>query len=176
MVQDKRHRALAQFIAKTMDVIVGYSKDDLIEFRSASTREYPALVPLLDEYIHLSERTDTNVAPIPGPKTRRYPEQRNASQVHLFDLLRDKKLFPSNSDLAAFAGQILPDIKGHRFDKMSRADIAGRMVEHIESKDKATRMSLEESMRQALDSPTVKPSDRKSFMSKWEAIIKGIQL
>lgn len=173
MVQDKKHRSLLQFIRKIMDVPLGHSKDDLVAFRSAASRGYPAVVPLIDEYIRMAELADTDVPDSLDSKKRR-PAQR-AEQMHLFDLLRDKRLFASNNDLAEFASRVLPNIKSHRFDKMSRADIAGRIIEYIET-DPRTREELEASMREAISSPVVKPAERRSFFSRWEAIIKGIEL
>ena len=97
--------------------------------------------------------------------------------MHLFDLLREKRLFASNTDLASFAAKVLPGIKGNRFDKMSRGDIAARIIEFLETKDSSTRRELEASMREAMDSTiSGRAVDRRSFVSKWEKIIKGIEL
>jgi hypothetical protein len=96
--------------------------------------------------------------------------------MHLFDMLRDRRLFPLNSDLADFAGKVLPDMGSYRYDKMSRGDIASRIIEYLETRDRKTRQGLESSMREAMDSSTDKPAVRKSFFAKWEKIIKGIEL
>src|SRR5688572_22058945 len=123
-----------------MDVPLGYSRDDLIMLRSAAARDYPAMVGVIDEYLNLTERSTTEISHDVSAKTT--PGRRtstNVGETHLFDLLRSKKLFPSNSDLAEFAGKILPGIKGNRFDKMSRGDIAARVIEHLETKDVRTR-------------------------------------
>jgi hypothetical protein len=95
--------------------------------------------------------------------------------MHLFDMLRDKRLFNSNSDLADFAGRVLPSMSRHRFDKMSRGDIAARIIEYLETRDRNTREQLEASMRTAMATGVEKPADRKSFLSQWEKIIKGIE-
>jgi hypothetical protein len=175
LVQDNRHKRLLQFVKRVVDVPLGYSRDDLVLLRSAASREYPALVRLMDEYIRLAERSALEIpdgAPRPvsaGSKSRRIV----SGDMHLFDLLREKKLFPSNSDLAEFAGRILPGIKGNRFDKMSRGDIAARVIEHLETKDPHTREELEASMREAMRPDRARPTERQSFLSKWESIIKG---
>ena len=39
-----------------------------------------------------------------------------------------------------------------------------------------TRDELEASMREAMKTGAKKPADRKSFLSKWEKIIKGVEL
>ncbi|MBW3599146.1 MAG: hypothetical protein KY475_17985 [Planctomycetes bacterium] len=162
-----------QFVKKILDITSYHSKDDLVAFRSVASSEYPAVVPLIDEYIRLAKRADTEVsAKVAKPARKRVP----TGQMHLFDLLRDKRLFSSNAELAEFAEKILPNIKSNRFDKMARGDIAARIIEYIESKDRRTREELEASMREAVESPISKPSDKKSFASKWEAIIKGIEL
>jgi hypothetical protein len=98
--------------------------------------------------------------------------------MHLFDLLRDKRLFATNSDLADFAGRVLPGTSRYRFEKLSRGDIAARIIEHLETLDPQTRDRLEESMREALESSKAEilKRDKKSFFSKWEEIIKGIEL
>jgi hypothetical protein len=175
LTQDRRHHGLLNFIRKVIDVPAGISKEQLISFRSVASREYPSVVPIIDEYIKLAERSDTDDPKI--DKTNRKVQQAEAAaEMHLFDLLRDKRLFVSNNELATFAATVLSDIKSsHRFDKMSRSDIAARIIEHLESKDQRTREKLEASMREAA-STTVKPSERRSFLSKWEQIIKGIDL
>jgi len=176
VVQDRRHQSLLQFIRKIADTVAGYSKDDLVLFRSVASREFPSLVALIDDYIRLAERSDTDVLTPGKAKSPKRTPKESAQQMHLFDLLRDKRLFASNNDLAGFATRILPNIKSNRFDKMSRGDIAARIIEHLESKDRRTREELEASMREAVSSPVVKPADRKTFLSKWENIIKGIPL
>ncbi len=92
----------------------------------------------------------------------------------MFDLLRDKKLFPSNSDLSGFAARIIPSMTTlTRWEKMSRGEIVAKIIEYVETRDPRARQALEASMRDALASGPDKPSDRRSFFSKWEQIIKG---
>jgi hypothetical protein len=165
---------MLQFIKRIADVPLGYSREDLVMLRSVASREYPSLVPLIDEYVKLAERSATDVQATPGTKASKRPTSRE--EMHLFDLLRERKLFPSNSDLSEFAGNILPGIQRRRFDKMSRGDIAARIIEHLETKDRRTREALEASMREAMRSSPTKPAERQSFLSKWEKIIKGMQL
>jgi hypothetical protein len=177
VVQDYSHKALLRFVRKIVDVPVGYSKQDLIIFRNLASTEYPSLVPLIDAYLLLAERADTEVqlqAHALGQKaTKRKTEPR---QMHLFDLLRDRRLFPQNSDLSDFAVRILPNMTRRRFDKMSRGDIAARIIEYLESRDPRTRESLETSMREAMTSGTdSKLPDKRSFLTKWERIIKGLE-
>ena len=184
MVEDRKHQNLLRFIRKAVDVPSGYSKEDLIAFRSIASRYYPLLVSLIDDYIQLAEKSDTEVSPtgnheifLPGFSKRPRPKRKSdPSQMHLFDLLRSKKLFPSNSDLSDFAARIMPNMRIYRFDKMSRADIAGRIIEYLERRGPRTREKLETSMRETMASPADRDSDRKSFLSKWEKIIKGIPL
>jgi hypothetical protein len=94
--------------------------------------------------------------------------------MHLFDLLREPRLFPSNLDLSEFAARVLPNMSRKRFDKMSRGDIAARIIEYLETRDPHTRERLEASMRDAMTSGS--HADRQSFLSQWEKIIKGIEL
>jgi hypothetical protein len=178
LVQDNRHKGLLRFIRRIIDVPLGYSRDDLVMLRSVASKEYPELVPLIDQYVKLAERAalDIPVGGAGGTQVSALRRTRAADQMHLFDLLREKKLFPSNSDLAEFAGKILPGIKGNRFDKMSRGDIAARVIEHLETKDRRTREELEASMREAMKPTHARPIERQSFLSKWEKIIKGTTL
>lgn len=174
LVQDNRHRRLLQFIKRIVEVPLGYSKDDLVLLRSSATKDYPAFVPLIDEYVRLADKAAIDLSSTERRSGARSPGP--SDEMHLFDLLREKKLFPSNAELAEFAEKILPGIKGNRFDKMSRADIAARMVEYIESKDPGTRRELVASMREAMKPHRTRPTERQSFLSKWEKIIKGTQL
>jgi hypothetical protein len=171
MAEDQGHQALLRFIRKAVDVPGAHTKDDLYAFRDAAMRAYPALVPVIDAYIRLADQSDTEVSP--RPSRARQPASR---EVHLFDLLRERTLFPSNSDLSAFAARVLPNISDRRFNKMSRADIAARIIEHLEARDPRTRQELERSMRDALAARPSSHTDRESFLTKWERIIKGIEL
>ncbi|HEV2495261.1 MAG TPA: hypothetical protein VG204_19560 [Terriglobia bacterium] len=177
MVQDNRHKGLLRFIRRIIDVPLGYSRDDLVMLRSLASKEYPDLAPLIDQYVRLAERSALDISTgVPSGMRVSALRRTKVGEMHLFDLLREKKLFPSNSDLAEFAGKILPGIKGNRFDKMSRGDIAARVIEHLETKDRRTREELETSMREAMEPAHAKPIERQSFLSKWEKIIKGTKL
>jgi hypothetical protein len=178
VVQDQKHKSLLQFIRKVVDVAAGLSKEDLATFRSKALREYTSLVPLIDEYLRFAERADTDVLPLtPGGNSSRHPKTAEPVPAHLFDMLRDKRAFPSNSDLSDFAGRILPNMTRRRFDKMSRGEIVAKIIEYVETLDTKTRRDLESSiMKDAMTPGTNKSVDRRSFLSKWERIIKGIQL
>jgi hypothetical protein len=182
LVEDRKHQNMLRFIRKAVDVAGGYSKEDLVAFRNQAVRNYPLLVPLIDDYLRLAEESDTDSFPSSGllfplnSKKQKSGAKSDASNMHLFDLLRSKKLFPSNSILADFAARIMPNMRVYRFDKMSRADIAGRIIEYLEDRDPRTREELESSMREAMLTPAPRNTDRKSFLSKWEKIIKGIPL
>ena len=59
---------------------------------------------------------------------------------------------------------------------MSRADIAARIIEYLEKRDRRTCDELEHAMREALVLPADRRTADKEFLSKWEKIIKGIPL
>jgi len=172
---DIKHKAFLQFIRRIVDVPLGYSKDDLRAFRRMINRDYAALVGVVDEYLQLAENADSVVSPLSHSKLL-FPSgwtHDNAEQMHLFDLFRDKRLFSSNSELSEFAGRILPKMVRRRFDKMSRGEISAKIIEYLETLDVGTRKDLEQSMRSALTSESDSTSDRKTFFSRWEQIIKG---
>lgn len=167
---------MLNLLRKIIDVAAGYSKEDLVNLRSVASKEFPAFVPIMDEYVRFAETADSEVAP-KGTRLGSKPAPRgSADSMHLFDMLRDKRLFPLNSDLADFAGRVLPGMGHYRFDKMSRGDIASRIIEYLETRDKRTRQGLETSMREAMASSPDRTAVRKSFFTKWEKIIKGIEL
>lgn len=177
MIDDRRHKPLLTFIKKIMDVAAGYRKSDLLEFRSMASHDYRVLVPLIDEYLRLADRSDTHVRfPDVSAGSLRQENRRPGAQMHLFDLLREKRLFPSNNDLAAFARRILTNVPAGRFGKISRPEIAAKIIEHLETLPEETRHKLEASMRNALKSGAKKEGDKVSFLSSWERIIKGIDL
>jgi hypothetical protein len=176
VASNDRHKAWLDFVRRAVNVPLGYSKEELRSFRSLAKRENPSLVPVIEAYLDLAERSDTYAEP--GLSRMKRP---GSSQMHLFDLLRERKFFPQNLDLAHFAERVLPHLKTHRFDKMSRSDIAARIIEHIENSDRNARNKLEQSMREALNAMKRKPAknavaDRESFLSRWERIIKGLEL
>jgi hypothetical protein len=175
-MEDKRHRPMLLFIKKMMDVAAGYSKDDLIQFRSIASHDYRALVPLIEEYLRLAERSDTDVVSKHNLILPSKSDTKQPGRMHLFDLLREKRLFPSNNDLAAFAQKILTNVPSGRFGKISRPEIAAKIIEHLETLPEETRERLEASMRDALRHGSKKQTDTGSFLSKWEKIIKGIDL
>jgi hypothetical protein len=161
---------------KACDVSLGYSLSDLMDLRRVAEREFPGFAPLIEAYIRFAERSESGATPNLNARPARYG--RLAENMHLFDLLREKKLFPANTDLAEFAERILPNMSRYRFDKMSRGDIAARIIDYLETLDKTTRASLEQSMREAMksDPEKTKRSEQRDFFSKWERIIKGIPL
>ena len=175
MVEDRGHKALLQFVKKVVDVPSAHSKDDLTKFRSAASHSYPLLVPVIDAYLHLAEESDTDVLADGRQRLAPMQAKKSSGNMHLFDLLRDPRLFPSNADLSEFAGRILPGVSRTRFQKISRPEIAARIIDYVDARDPRTREQLEASMRDAI-SGTVKPAERKSFVAEWEKIIKGIEL
>jgi hypothetical protein len=159
-----------------MGVPEGYSKDQLWALRNLALREAPSMVPIVDAYLNLADHSEIEAS----DRTVKHPISR-LSQPHLFDLLREEKFFPQNLDLAKFAARVLPKLRAFRFDKMSRTDIAGRIIEHIEKSDPKKRERLETSMREALAALSNRPNktNRKEidgFLSNWERIIKGSDL
>ena len=175
MVEDRGHKALLQFVKKVVDVPAVHSKEDLTKFRSAASHAYPLLVPVIDAYLHLAEQSDSGVSLDGSKRTVLVQAKHSPENMHLFDLLRDQRLFPSNSDLSEFAGRILPGVSRTRFQKISRPEIAARIIDYVDGREPHTREQLEISMRDAI-SGTVKPAERQSFVAKWEKIIKGIEL
>jgi len=173
---DTKHKAWLSFVQKAADVPTAYSKEDLRAFKRIALRESPSLMPVIDAYLRLAENSDTLAHIQQKPIEQK---RRNGTNMHLFDLLREKRFFPRNLLLAQFAARVLPHMRNYRFDKMSRSDIAARIIEHIEKSDPRARAKLEESMREALGeikSKSAKQVDRSSFFSKWERIIKGLEL
>ena len=177
MPQENKHKAWLSFQRKLLDVPMNYSKDDLHVFLShASTHGNELIARLIHDYLELASQSETKVRD--RAESGRLSSKKNPREMHLFDLLREKKLFPQNSDLARFAARVMPHMKTYRFDKMSRSDIAARIIEHMENNDPRARDELERSMRDALATISGAPSkqvDRQSFLSKWEEIIKRIE-
>jgi hypothetical protein len=176
-VPDRRHRAWLSFVKRVLEITSLYSVDDLSEFLNVAKNDYPRLRPLVQAYFEIADSSRTDVL-MPGTKTIAQ-SARSISQMHLFDLLREKAFFPLNADLAHFASRVLPGIQTHRFDKMSRSDIAARIIEYLENLPQVDiRKKLEASMREALSEIKGRPTislNRKSFLSKWEKIIKRVE-
>ncbi len=82
----------------------------------------------------------------------------------------------ARSELVDWLSNLQSEWESASFNKMSRADIAARIIEHLEARDPRTREELEKSMRDALAARPDTSSGRESFLSKWERIIKGIEL
>jgi hypothetical protein len=174
-INQSNHQAFLRFIRRAADLTADYSMDELWNFRNLARIETPLFVRLIDAYVELAEKSETSSGNFSLKRRKR-----NGSQTHLFDLLREKTFFPLNLDLAQFAARVLPNMRTFRFDKMSRSDIAARIIEYLESQSNVgAKDRLETSMREALTEMKhrpAKPAERKSFLSKWEKIIKGIEL
>jgi plasmid stabilization system protein ParE len=174
---DNRHKAWLTFVRRAMDVPLDYTVADLHQFRRLALHESPSLVRLIEGYIDLAVNAETSAQServISGSSGRK-----RSPPMHLFDLLREKTFFPRNSDLAQFAARVVPGMRTYSFDKMARSDIAARIVEYVEDNSATARGALEKSMRDALSSMKREPEkkvDRRSFLSKWERIIKGLEL
>ena len=172
MPSPKSHKAWLSFVKKVATVAAGYSRQDLWELRNLATHEAPSFVPIVEAYLRLAENSETS-AKLPSSQKVKGGD---VEHMHLFDLLREKKFFPTNLDLAEFASRVIPHMRTYRWDKMSRSDIAARVIEYLEQS--GTRDKLERSMREAFSQldRAAKPSERMSFFSEWERIIKGIEL
>lgn len=171
-----RHKAWLTFVRKATDVPINYSIADLNAFLRLAQRENPAMVKLIEGYLDLATASETDAG---LPEIDRSNKRTKVSKAHLFDLLREKKFFPRNSNLAQFAARVLPGMRAYSFEKMARSDIAARIVEYVEESDPRKRVALEQSMRTALTSMQNEPpksTERKNFLSKWERIIKGLEL
>ncbi len=96
MPSENRHKPWLLFIRKALDVPIGYSKEELLAFRSIAVREHPSLAPIIEDYLRLAENSEINSE---LSKARRPNQKVGAAQMHLFDLLREKKFFPQNLDL-----------------------------------------------------------------------------
>ena len=171
---DHHHRAWMEFIRKAMELPIEYSAADLNRFRHTAADQYPALVRVIDAYIALvrqSAISDSKAKQQRSPGPHPFKED-----TPLLDLLRDVRLFPTNKDIAHFAQTILPNMRTYRFDKMAKSVVALKIIQYLETLNLKTRQRLEASMRDALDSPPTRDNQRKSFVSKWENIIRGIDL
>ena len=179
MGKDQSHKAFLRFIAKIADISAAYSKDELHEFLDMAHMDFSGFEKLIREYCRLAKISTSHVTDrLKNSRGRSGPrlfyEQELLSKPHLFDLLRSKEIFSTNAELAEFAMKILPSMTSRRFDKMSRADIAGRIVEFIERSKPRKRELLEKSMRDALVDFGQRGGGarRQSFFRKWESIVK----
>ena len=186
MPRKKGHQAYLDFISRVTELTADYSLEDLRSFFKSASHGFPIMVNVVEAYLVLatSEQGTTKaksfgknkVVPQDSPKTIEGSSAKREN-VHLFDLLRSKELFPTNSDLAGFAGRIFPRIDKRRFNKMSRGDIAARIIEHLETLNSQKRVNLEASMRKAISTISDgEPRERESFFSQWEKIIKGLPI
>jgi hypothetical protein len=181
VAEDRRHVAFLAFAQKALGVPASYSKDELEQFAQIARTASPLLADVIEGYIRIAQLTNTNVEPVrpeipPAPKN---PDKASPGRaMHLFDMLRQKQLFPTNADLAKFAASILPNMSREsreRFRKVSRSEIAARIIDYLETLDPGTRDALERSMRGAMTRGTSRPADRRDFLSTWERIIKGMK-
>lgn len=172
MTEPSSQQRYFKFISGLSELLSSVTRDDLMRFRHLARHGFADLLPVIEGCIKMIRRRtmppETTVAP--AQPSQRYPSE------HLFDLLRSKEHFPTNSRLAEFATRILPGITRKRYDKMSRADIAGQIIEYIESFPARKRERLESLIRDAIRVPDGKAGEQQeSFFSKWEKVIKGLE-
>jgi hypothetical protein len=88
--QENKHKAWLSFQRKLLDVPLNYSKDDLQIFLShASTHGNELMARLIYDYLELASQSETEVkgrAASERPSSKKSPRE-----MHLFDLLREKK-------------------------------------------------------------------------------------
>lgn len=173
MWKDNLHRQWLEFARRLIEVPIGYSNEELRAFRRVAAREQPALVRLIDAYIDIAGRygLDTEILTIGARRKKNH-----AQPIDFFSLLRSRKLFPRNLDLAVFATRALPRMQDVRYDKLSRSAISARIVEHLETCDAEALKKLARSMEEALAVTTQHPTremDRRSYLSKWIQIMVG---
>jgi len=165
------HQKYMRFIGTLSSLLSEHSHHDLNQYRRMARRGFPHLVPVIEACIKMRWRDSRGIS------SERVDEIDSSQSAHLFDLLRSRELFPNNADLAGFAARVLPGLTKRRFDKMSKADIAGRIIEYLETLQTGKRHRLEQAMREAMRSqPGAGKKDRESFFTQWENIIKGIEL
>lgn len=178
MLKNKKHKAFLKFISKLADISSLYNPEELKQFLKIAECDFPAFKPTIKTLITLTKKTSSEVSYRLKSNTQNFNrftvDNASKKHSHLFDLLRSKELFATNSELANFAKRVLPSISNKRFDKMSRGDIATRIIEYIEGHKK--KDLLEKTMRDALVSMSDYPTDnqkKQTFFRKWEDIVKG---
>ena len=172
MTEPSSQQRYFKFISGLSDLLSSVTRDDLMRFRHLARHGFADLVPVIEGCIKMIGRR--KMPPETALRSAEMPQR--SSSEHLFDLLRSKKHFPTNSRLAEFATRILPGITRKRYDKMSRADIAGQIIEYIESFPARKRERLESLIRDAIKSPDRQAGEQQeSFFSKWEKVIKGLE-
>ncbi len=186
MADKERHQAFMRFVSKVTNLMSEYTAEDLGSFLHSSKQGFPSLAPVIEACIgmltpsrgradqRLASRSEA-IAGLISKRRRETAAEREAGP--LFNLLLSKELFPTNAQLGEFAVRVLPGMPRRRYDKMSRADIAGRVIEYLETLDLARRRRLEAAMRKAIASISGDAKAQpESFFSQWEKIIKGIEL
>ena len=186
MSQDKHYQSYLAFVSKLSDLIASHTLEDLQLFLSKARNGFPDIVPVIESCIYTLDKNVCNANKKISRKAKILAKIRPEVQkdlvtirqeIHLFDLLRSKELFPNNRDLAEFATRVLPGMVKRRYDKMSKAGIAGIIIGYLETLNAGKRKRLEKSMREAIISKSVgSKEERQSFFSEWEKIIKGIDL
>src|SRR5690349_14869514 len=106
---------------KVLAVPMDHSLEELHAFVRLAWKENPSLAPVVEDYLRLARRAETRIdQPVRSSGG-------GVDQMHLFDLLRQKRFFPRNSDLAKFAARVAPEMRTYSFEKMARSDIAARV-------------------------------------------------
>jgi hypothetical protein len=181
--KEAEYRRFMNFISSLSGLVSEHSARELIDYRKLARRSFPSLVPIVDSLLYVTDIEQRRSGGLLQHEASARARPLNyvngdvsSPPRHLFDLLRSKELFPTNSELALFAASVLPGMTRKRFDKMSRADIAARIIEYLETLNIEKKRRLEESMRNAIQTKSSSRRDRQSFFAVWEGIIKGAEL
>lgn len=175
MPRAERQQDYFRFVSKAADLVSEYTYEELSLFRRMARKSSPGMMPVISGYMEMLRRAGEPELSRSETGRSETLNGNSRTNVHLFDLLRSKELFPTNVELAQFASKVLPGMANRRYDKMSRAEIAARVVEYLETLPTEKSSRLEELMRDAIANKSTR-RDRQSFFSKWERIIKGIEL
>ena len=172
----RTHTQWLEFLKKAADLPIGYTIDDLLWFQTVAKRQYPSLAPLVAACIHLAQDANLKIS-VEG--TDRFVIKKRsiaANRGDLLSILRDPKLFPRNSDLSRLATRLMPNMHAYRFDKMSRGEIALRVLQYLESTDQKTRSQLESALRDAAELPPETEDQRQGFVARWENVIRDMKV
>lgn len=172
-MKNYNHKLWLSFLQRAATLPLEYSLDELKWLKEISDEQFPSISPLIAGCIVLAKgempRQAGRHATGDRMPTLRSKPVKSSPFISVFE---DGKRFPKNSDLIAYARKRFPNMRGYRFDKMSRRRIAQTIASfiHTSSPDilKMAEMELLES--QVLGDSR---HNKASFLSTWEDTIKN---
>lgn len=172
MMENKFKNSYFKFLSTITGILSEYTTNQLNEFRYISKNSFPEMTSVIEAFLQVLNSNIKKVSYNKDVGLIKKIIPTNMEKLSLENLFMSKDLFPSNKDLIEFTNRILK--KKINLVRPSRATIVKKIMRALDSLNSNRREKLERMIRDEIAKGNNFKSQ--SFFSRWEEIIKGIEL